>query len=56
MMQVSSRGQFSSQLYPESLLTPQTTEMSSPLITSPHPPRQQHKFTKLKVNNLYVGL
>jgi len=39
MTQVSRRGHFSSQLYPESLLTPQTTEMGSPLINPPHPPK-----------------
>jgi len=56
MMEVSIKGHFSSQLNPESLLTPQTTEMGSPLIKPPHPPKQQHKFTKLKANNLYVSL
>ena len=56
MTQVNIRGHFSSQLYSESLLTPGTIEMGSPLIKPPHPPKQQHKFTKLKANNLYVGL
>jgi len=32
------------------------TEMGSHWINPPHPQKQQHKFTKLKANNLYVGL
>jgi len=54
MTQVSRRGNYNSQLYPESFITPQTTEMGSPLINPPHPPGQHHKSTELKLNNLYV--
>jgi len=55
MTQVSRRENYTSHLYPKSFLTPQTTEMGSPLINPPHPPGQHHKSTKLKVNNLYVA-
>jgi len=53
MTQASRRENYTLHLYPESFLTPQTTEMGSPLINPPHPPGQHHKSTKLKVNNLY---